>query len=111
MGDLDWQGLLPAWAVVLCALLVPVLLALGFFTAMDYANPPTTGELKPGQGQMMASTNMAIVMVHGLAQLAFLVFGAWWLPRTTAARVLFLVIAIPFCGLVFLMSFFGVMAP
>lgn len=110
MSDLDWNGLLPAWAVVLCALLVPLVIAVAFFATMDAANPPSSGPLQPGEGQMIADTNNGIVLVHALAQLAFVVLGAWWLPRTQGARVAFLLITIPFCALVFVMSFFGVMA-
>ena len=110
MSDLDWEGLLPTWAVVLCALLVPLLLAVVFLTAMDYANPPRTGELKPGEGYAIAATNEGIVILHGLAQLAFVVLGAIFLPRTTAGRVAFLVITIPFCVLVFLVTFIGMIA-
>lgn len=110
MSDLDWHGLLPAWALVLCALLVPIVLALAFFTAMGHVDRPNR-ELRPGEGQAIAATAEAIVLLHGLAQLGFVFLGAWWLPRSTGARIVFLAITIPFCGLVFLVSFFGVMAP
>ena len=111
MSDLDWNGLLPTWALVLTALVVPLLLAVAFLTAMDYASPPGTGELKPGEGQMIAGTKEAIVLLHALGQLAFVVLGAWWLPRTTGGRVAFLAITIPFAMTVFLVTVIGLIAP
>lgn len=111
MSDLDQRGLLPTWAVALCALIVPLLLAMAFLSVMDYANPPGRGELKPGEGQMIADTNNGIVLVHAIAQLGFVILGTLFLPRTTRARVIFLVISIPFCGLVFLVTLVGLIAP
>ena len=102
---------LPTWGVVLAALLVPLVIAVLFLTAMDYANPPSTGPLQPGEGQQIADANNWIMFVHALAQLAFLVFGALWLPRSTRARIAFLAITIPYCVLVFLISVVGLLAP
>ena len=111
MGEFDRRGMLPTWAVVLSAFLVPLVIALMFLSTMDYANRPTPGPAKPGEGQMIADRNNGILMVHALMQAGFVLFGAIFLPRTTGARVAFLLITIPFCALVFVVAFFGIMAP
>ena len=110
MSDGQQPGLLPTWAVVLCAFLVPLLLAVMFVSTMEYANRPTPGPAQPGEGQAMADRNNGIVMVHGLMQLGFVVFGVIFLPRTTLGRVLFLLIVIPFSALIFVVSFFSQVA-
>lgn len=109
MSD-ETRRALPTWAVVLCALIGPIVIALGFFTAMDYANRPTPGPMQPGEGQQIADMNNAIVGIHAIAQAAFVLLGAVWLADEKRKRLLFLAITIPFCGLVFLISFIGVLA-
>ena len=54
--------------------------------------------------------NNRIVLLHGLAQLIFVALGGWRLGRSTQARVAFLLISIPWSGVVFFFWFFGAMA-
>ena len=110
MTDLDMPGL-PTWGVVLCALLVPILIAALFLSAFEYANRPTPGPMKPGEGQQISDMNNAMLLVHALAQLGFILVGVLFIARRPKTRVVFLVITVPFCGLVWLVSLIGLIAP
>jgi hypothetical protein len=102
----------PTWLAVLIALIGPLVLAILFLTAMDWANHPTVVQARPDPdaGSQQSALNSAIVFLHGLAQLTFLAVGAWWTRERTGVRVAFLLIAIPVSGLVFLLSFIGLIA-
>lgn len=103
----------PTWLAVLVALIVPVVLAILFLTAMDLANRPVSvaeERSNPDAGSQQSALNSAIVFLHGLAQLTFLAVGAWWTRERPGVRVAFLFIAIPVSGLVFLLSFVGLIA-
>jgi hypothetical protein len=102
----------PTWLAVLVALIGPVVLAILFLTMMDWANRPTVAQARPDPdaGSQQSALNSAIVFLHALAQLAFLAAGAWWTSERPRARVAFLLIAIPVSGLVFLVSFIGLIA-
>ena len=103
----------PTWLAVLMALIGPVVLAILFLTAMDWANRPISvaeQRSNPDAGSQQSALNSAIVFLHALAQLAFLAAGAWWTSERPRARVAFLLIAIPVSGLVFLVSFIGLIA-
>jgi hypothetical protein len=95
------------------ALLGPVVLAILFLTAMDWANRPVSvaeERSNPDAGSQQSALNSAIVFLHALAQLAFIHVGAWWTRERPGVRVAFLLIAIPVSGLVFLLSFIGLIA-
>ena len=47
-----------------------------------------------------AARNNRIVLLHGLAQLILVALGGWRLGRSTQARVAFLLISIPWSGVV-----------
>jgi hypothetical protein len=102
----------PTWLAVLIALLGPLVLAILFLTAMDWANHPTVVPARPDPdaGSQQSALNSAIVFLHALGQLAFLAVGAWWTSERPRARVAFLLIAIPVSRLVFLLSFIGLIA-
>jgi len=101
------------WLAVLTALLGPIVLAIGFLTVMDWANRPVSVEeyrSNPNAGQQQSDLNSGIVFLHALAQFAFLAAGAWWTRQRPGVLAAFLLIAAPLSGLVFLLSFFGLMA-
>jgi len=101
------------WLVVLTALLAPLVLGIGFITVMDWANRPVSVEesrSNPNAGQQQSDLNSGFVFLHALAQLAFLAAGTWWTWQRPRARVAFLLIAVPVSGLVFLLSFIGLVA-
>jgi len=101
------------WLVVLTALIVPLVLAIGFITVMDWADRPVSVEesrSNPNAGQQQSDLNSGFVFLHALAQFAFLAAGTWWTRQRTRARVVFLLIAVPVSGLVFLLSFIGLVA-
>jgi len=103
----------PAWLAVLAALLAPLVLGIGFLTAMDLANRPVSvaeSRDNPNAGQQQSDLNSGFVFLHALAQLAFLAAGTWWTRNRPGVRVTFLLIAIPLSGLVFLLSFIGLIA-
>ena len=103
----------PTWSAVLTALIVPLVLAIGFITVMDWANRPVSVEefrSNPNAGQQQSDLNSGFVFLHALAQLAFLAAGTWWTRQRPRARVAFLLIAVPVSGLVFLLSFIGLVA-
>ena len=101
------------WLVVLTALLAPLVLAIGFLTVMDFANRPASVEEyrdNPNAGQQQSDLNSGFVFLHALAQLAFIAAGAWWTRHRPGVRLAFLLVAIPVSGLVFLLSFIGLIA-
>jgi len=102
----------PTWLAVLIALIGPLVLAILFLTVMDWANHPAVVPARPDPdaGSQQSALNSAIVFLHALAQLAFIHVGAWWTRERPGVRVAFLLIAIPVSGLVFLMSFIGLIA-
>lgn len=102
----------PTWLAVLIALIAPVVLAILFLTAMGWANHPTVVVTRPDPdaGSQQSALNSSIVFLHALAQLAFIAAGAWWTRERPRVRVAFLLIAIPVSGLVFLLSFIGLIA-
>jgi hypothetical protein len=64
---------LPAWAVVLVALCIPLVIAFGFLVVFDMANPPISGigyESDPSIGQRIASRNDALIFLHAVARRA-----------------------------------------
>jgi len=104
---------LPSWLVVLAALLGPIIIATLFLTAMEWANRPVpVAEYRsdPDAGYAQASLNSALLFLHALAQLAFVVAGAWWIWQRPRLRVAFLSLAIPVSGLLFLLTFIGLIA-
>jgi hypothetical protein len=95
------------------ALIVPVVLAILFLTVMDWANHPVSvaeQRSNPDAGSQQSALNSAIVFLHALAQVAFIAVGACWTRERPGVRVAFLLIAIPVSGLVFLLSFIGLIA-
>ena len=108
MTYLDRKGF-PTWAAVVTALLGPILIAVVFLSVFDYANRPTPGPMQPGEGQQISDTNNALIFLHALGQLAFLVAGGWLAGRPRS-RVVFLAIAIPVSGLVLLLATVGLIA-
>jgi amino acid transporter len=112
MADRDTRGL-PTWLVLLTALVVPVVIGVAFLAALGAANRPVSVEeyrSNPNVGQEQSAQNSAIVLVHALAQLAFVVVGAWRITPRPEVRVVFLFVAIPVSFLVFALTFFGSMA-
>jgi len=104
---------LPNWALVAAALLVPVLLAGLFITALDWSNSSVSPEdyrANSGAGRELADRNNALVFLHGGAQLLFLVAGAWWVKLCGRSRALFLLLAVPVSGMAFLASVLGSIA-
>jgi hypothetical protein len=103
---------LPAWAVVLVALCIPLVIAFGFLVVFDMANPPISGigyESDPSIGQRIASRNDALIFLHAVAQGGFLLFGGVIAP-SHRTRMLFLLIAGPISGLALLITFIGLLA-
>jgi len=102
----------PTWLAVLIALIGPLVLATLFLTVMDWANHPAVVPARPDPdaGSQQSALNSAIVFLHALAQLVFIHVGAWWTRERPGVRVAFLLIAIPVSGLVFLVSFIGLIA-
>lgn len=104
---------LPTWLVLLTALVVPFVIGVAFIAALDAANRPVSAveyRSNPNAGQEQSDLNSAIVFVHALAQLAFVVVGAWRITPRPEVRVVFLFVAIPVSFLVFVLSFVGSMA-
>ena len=104
---------LPSWAVVTAALLVPILLAVFFLTALEWSNGSLSpGDLRsnPNAGRELADQNDALVVLHAGAQLVFVVAGAWWVKFCGRSRGLFLCLAVPVSGLAFLASLAGSIA-
>lgn len=103
----------PAWLAVVTALIAPLVLAMGFITVMDWANRPVSVEeyrSNPNAGQQQSDLNSGVVFLHALAQLAFLAAGTWWTRQRPGVRTAFLLVAVPVSGLVFLLSFIGLVA-
>jgi hypothetical protein len=105
---------LPTWAVVLVALFVPFLIAIGFLTVFHwFADQPMSAaqyQADPNMGQKISDRNDLLVQVHAFAQLAFVVIGAWLIPRRARDRIIFLVIAVPVSVLVFIVSYISLLA-
>src|SRR5258708_11226986 len=89
----------PTWVVMLVAVFVPFVIAIAFLTVFHwFADQPMSAaqyQADPNMGQKISDRNNLLVQVHGFAQLAFVVVGAWLTPRRTRDRVIFLVIAVP----------------
>ena len=109
----DQSARFPTWVVVLAALLAPIAIMLVYETAMDWSNRPVSTQewnSNPHAGQELSDRNSFIVFMHASAQFAFVILGAWWLATTSRQRTLFLIIAIPLSGFIFLLATIGSMA-
>lgn len=104
---------LQTWAVMLVALAAPLLIAFTFLTVFGWANrPPDPVEYAsdPNAGQKQSDLNNALILLHALAQFAFVGIGAWRITRRAGVRVVFLLVAIPVSAFVFLGSLLGLIA-
>ena len=101
---MDERWGLPAWAMSLIAVVGPLLLGLGFVTAMGAIHEPLPVAEANRRMQEIAQESDALVVVLGGCLAGFVLLGASILPRTTLGRVLFLVISIPWAGLMFVVS-------
>ena len=112
MND-DLKPYLPTWAIVVVALLVPVVLAIGFLMALDWSNRMDTVEewrSDPHMGEKVADRNLGILLMYAMTQLAFLIVGAWWVKVCGKSRALFLLIGMPVSGFVFFATLIGPIA-
>ena len=104
---------LPTWAVLLIALVAPFVIGFVFLTVFGWANRPMSAEeytSDPNLGQKTSDLNNALVLSHALAQMGFVVLGAWRITRLPGIRAAFLLVAIPVSGFVFLASLLGIIA-
>lgn len=110
MQESEAQGV-PTWLVVVLAVVVPLILAALFKGALDWSNRASEcAQWNTAACLALSARNNTIVLLHGLAQLTFVVLGGWRLARGTKARVPFLLISVPWSGVVFFFWFFGAMA-
>src|SRR5438270_6286442 len=104
----------PTWVVVLVAVFLPFVIAIAFLTVFHwFADQPMSGaqyQADPNMGQRISDDNNLLVQMHGVAQLAFVVIGAWLIRRRTRDRIIFLVIAVPVSVLVFIVSYISLLA-
>ena len=101
----------PTWLVMALAVVVPLILATLFRGLLEWSNRISEcAEWNTASCLATAARNNRIVLLHGLAQLIFVALGGWRLGRSTQARVAFLLISIPWSGVVFFFWFFGAMA-
>ena len=104
----------PTWAVVLVAVFLPIVIAIAFLTVFHwFADQPMSAaqyQADPNMGQKISDRNNLLVQLHAFAQLAFVVAGAWLMPRRTRDRIIFLVIAVPLSVLVFIVSYISLLA-
>jgi len=101
----------PTWLVMALAVVVPLILATLFGGLLEWSNRISgCAEWNTASCLATAERNNRIVLLHGLAQLIFVELGGWRLGRSTQARVAFLLISIPWSGVVFFFWFFGAMA-
>ena len=104
----------PTWAVVLVAVFLPIVIAIAFLTVFHwFADQPMSSaqyQADPNMGQKISDRNNLLVQLHAFAQLAFVVAGAWLMPRRTRDRIIFLVIAVPLSVLVFIVSYISLLA-
>jgi len=104
---------IPAWKVLLLALLVAIGIAAGFlavFAAADRPVSPAEFQADPLMGQKIADRDNGIVLMHALVQLAFAVLGSWYVKFRSGNRILFLAIVIPIGAIVFLITVVGLIA-
>ena len=97
--------------MVVLAVVVPLILAMLFRGLLDWSRRID----ECGQGNTTAclataARNDSIVTLHGLAQLIFVALGGWRVARSKRARLAFLLISIPWSGVVFFFWYFGAMA-
>jgi len=110
MQQPDAQGV-PTWLRVALAVAVPLILATLFGGLLGWSNRiDECAQWNTAACLATAARNNRIVLLHGLAQFIFVVLGGWRLGRSTKARVVFLLISIPWSGVVFFFWFFGAMA-
>ena len=100
----------PTWLVMALAIVVPLILATLFGGLLEWSNRISEcAEWNTASCLATAARNNRIVLLHGLAQLILVALGGWPLG-STQARVAFLLISIPWSGVVFFFWFFGAMA-
>ncbi len=107
------RSLLPAWAVGLVALLVPIVIGFGFLVVFGWANQPMSVkeyQSDPHMGQKLADRNNVLILLHALAQLAFVTVGVWRITTRPVVRIMFFLIATPVSVLVFFVSLVGLIA-
>ena len=104
----------PTWVVVLVAVFLPFVIAITFLTVFhwfaDQAMSAAQYQADPNMGQKISDRNNLLVQLHAFAQLAFVVVGAWLIPRRTRDRIIFLVIVVPLSVLVFIVSYISLLA-
>lgn len=101
MQEPEAQGV-PTWLVVVLAVVVPLILATLFKGALDWSNRASEcAQWNTAECLVPSARNSRIVLLHGLAQLTFVVLGGWRLGRSTRALVPSLLISIPWSGVVF----------
>lgn len=105
---------LPTRVVVLAALLVPFAIAIAFLTVFHwFENQPMSAaqyQSDPNMGRKIAARDDQLIQAHAFAQLAFVVIGAWLIPRRTRDRVKFLLVAVPVSVFVFIASYLSLIA-
>jgi hypothetical protein len=102
---------LPAWLVVLTAIVAPLLLAVMFLALMDAAHlSDAAWRTDPKAGYTQAYTNDAVLFLYAIAQIAFLIVTPFLMTRRPGLRAAFWAIATPLCLLLSLIAFISQMA-
>lgn len=110
MQESEAQGV-PTWLAVVLAVVVPLILAILFRELLDWSNRISEcAQWDTAACLATAARNNRIVLLHGLAQAIFVALGGWRVGHRTGARVAFLLISIPWSGVVFFFWFFGSIA-
>ena len=86
---------LPAWAVVVTAIVTPIVFAVLFVAAIDTAQMPLGPRPDPDAGYAQAYTDEAILFLYVVVQAGFLLIAPWVLTQRSGLRKAFFAIAVP----------------
>jgi len=103
----------PTWAVLLIALVGPLMVALAWATLFEFANRPVPVEVwrsNPNAGQEQSDRNNLLMLLHALLQVGFATCGAWLVAKDFPRRALFFAISAPLGGMLFVFLLLGAIA-
>src|SRR5438128_991522 len=103
---------LPAWVVIVTAIIAPILLGILFTMAIDAGRLPDSEWRSDPKtaGQTQAYTNEGIVFLYVVVQFIFLIVAPFTMTRRPGVRAAFWAIATPLCLLLSLIATIGQMA-
>jgi hypothetical protein len=95
--ELSQRGL-PTWAVILTAIVAPIMFAVLFIATLDAAHlSDAEWRADPNAGYTQAYVDEGVLFLYGVVQVAFLIVAPWTITRRPGLRTAFLAIAVPLC--------------